>query len=209
MSIIDGIFFPPAVKLWLRSISVPGLYRTPRQHQQSALRLGSLTNYTTLRGFATEPRHQRTETAGRPSNTRTKRPKAVSGEIFQLSADGAVHVRVQSWFFFTETVADKTFSFIFWSMLLYNLRFCKCSFPKSCIIPLYWWGSYHINESSRVVIRICLQFKVRLVKSATNKEWTISDLNGAIILQNEHHAVLKMTQEQATKTIGSKQDLNR
>ncbi|XP_051252376.1 uncharacterized protein si:ch73-242m19.1 isoform X2 [Dicentrarchus labrax] len=44
--------------------------------QQSALQLGSLTNYGTLQDCATEPRHQRAETARSRSDTRIDRPKA-------------------------------------------------------------------------------------------------------------------------------------
>ncbi|XP_072221575.1 coiled-coil domain-containing protein 162 [Leuresthes tenuis] len=75
-----------ASRLSTTSLSA-GLYRTPRQHQQSALQLGSLTNYTTRRDFAAEPRHRRAETAGRPSNTRTKRPKAAPSCLRVVTAE--------------------------------------------------------------------------------------------------------------------------
>lgn len=58
------------------SISVSGLHKVGQQ--QSALQLGSFTSYSAPQEFATEPRHQRAETARNRSNTRLDRPKAVS-----------------------------------------------------------------------------------------------------------------------------------
>ncbi|KAM9340939.1 uncharacterized protein ABDE67_014620 isoform 2-T2 [Symphorus nematophorus] len=56
-----------------------GLHRASQQkRQQSALQLGSLTNYATLQDAATEPRHQRTDAARGRSYTRIDRPKALS-----------------------------------------------------------------------------------------------------------------------------------
>ncbi|XP_074517834.1 coiled-coil domain-containing protein 162-like [Sebastes fasciatus] len=58
-----------------RCTSTTGLRRASQQ-QQSALQLSSLTNYTTLQDFVTEPRHQRAETARSRSYTRMDRRKA-------------------------------------------------------------------------------------------------------------------------------------
>ncbi|XP_044023592.1 uncharacterized protein si:ch73-242m19.1 isoform X2 [Siniperca chuatsi] len=57
------------------------------QQQQSALQLGSLTNYTALQDFAAEPRHQRAETARSRTNIRIDRPKADPSRLRVLPAE--------------------------------------------------------------------------------------------------------------------------
>ncbi|XP_019133387.2 uncharacterized protein si:ch73-242m19.1 [Larimichthys crocea] len=63
-----------------------GPHRTGQQQQQQ-LQLGSLTNHATLQDSATQPRHQRAETARSRPDTRIDRPRADAARLRVLTAE--------------------------------------------------------------------------------------------------------------------------